>query len=149
MREQYHRQIEELLTNYAKLDVLWFDGGEQDWLNFCGEWFMLAGGDVRRAGSTKAGSVGSTTKSTSCSAAGSLRFSLTTAPTCPKTSTHAKATPRSVISTTSTLGNHRLERVRGRIQLQSDDGPGKYGGREQLRMPLIFRVSLCKRSSDR
>jgi alpha-L-fucosidase len=40
MREQYHRQIEELLTNYGKLDVLWFDGGEQDWLNFGGEWFI-------------------------------------------------------------------------------------------------------------
>jgi alpha-L-fucosidase len=38
MREQYHRQIEELLSNYGKLDVLWFDGGEQDWLNFGADW---------------------------------------------------------------------------------------------------------------
>jgi alpha-L-fucosidase len=40
MREQYHRQIRELLNNYGKIDVLWFDGGEQDWLNFDGEWFI-------------------------------------------------------------------------------------------------------------
>src|SRR5205814_8363570 len=40
MRDQYHRQVGELLTNYGKLDILWFDGGEQDWLNFDGEWFI-------------------------------------------------------------------------------------------------------------
>ncbi|GGH03284.1 alpha-L-fucosidase [Silvibacterium dinghuense] len=34
MREQYHRQIERLLTNYGQIDVLWFDGGETDWLSF-------------------------------------------------------------------------------------------------------------------
>jgi alpha-L-fucosidase len=38
MREQYHRQMEELLSNYGKLDVLFFDGGEADWLSFGGEW---------------------------------------------------------------------------------------------------------------
>jgi alpha-L-fucosidase len=38
MREQYHRQVEELLSNYGKIDVLWFDGGETDWLNFSGDW---------------------------------------------------------------------------------------------------------------
>jgi alpha-L-fucosidase len=38
MREQYHRQVEELLSNYAKIDVLWFDGGETDWLSFGGDW---------------------------------------------------------------------------------------------------------------
>lgn len=38
MREQYHRQMKELLSNYGKLDVLWFDGGEQDWLSFGGDW---------------------------------------------------------------------------------------------------------------
>lgn len=38
MRDQYHRQMEELLTHYGKLDVLWFDGGESDWLGFGGEW---------------------------------------------------------------------------------------------------------------
>ena len=38
MREQYHRQVEELLSNYGKIDVLWFDGGETDWLSFGGDW---------------------------------------------------------------------------------------------------------------
>jgi alpha-L-fucosidase len=38
MRAQYHRQMERLLSNYGKLDVLWFDGGEQDWLGFGGDW---------------------------------------------------------------------------------------------------------------
>ncbi len=38
MRAQYHRQLEKLMTNYGKLDVLWFDGGEADWLNFGGDW---------------------------------------------------------------------------------------------------------------
>jgi alpha-L-fucosidase len=43
MREQYHRQMKELLSNYGKLDVLWFDGGETDWLNFGSDW--KSGGD--------------------------------------------------------------------------------------------------------
>jgi alpha-L-fucosidase len=34
MRDQYHRQIKELLSNYGPIDVLWFDGGETDWLSF-------------------------------------------------------------------------------------------------------------------
>lgn len=38
MREQYHRQLKALLSNYGKIDVLWFDGGEADWLNFGGDW---------------------------------------------------------------------------------------------------------------
>ncbi len=38
MRAQYHRQMEKLLSNYGKLDVLWFDGGETDWLSFGGDW---------------------------------------------------------------------------------------------------------------
>ncbi|WP_175022896.1 alpha-L-fucosidase [Rugamonas rivuli] len=38
MRAQYHRQVEKLMSNYGKIDVLWFDGGETDWLNFSGEW---------------------------------------------------------------------------------------------------------------
>lgn len=38
MREQYHRQVEELLSHYGKIDVLWFDGGETDWLSFGGDW---------------------------------------------------------------------------------------------------------------
>lgn len=38
MRDQYHRQMKELMTNYGKLDMIFFDGGEQDWLSFGGEW---------------------------------------------------------------------------------------------------------------
>jgi len=38
MRTQYHRQMKELLSNYGKIDILWFDGGETDWLSFSGEW---------------------------------------------------------------------------------------------------------------
>lgn len=39
MREQYHRQLNELAKNYGKLDVLWFDGGGVDWLGFNGVQF--------------------------------------------------------------------------------------------------------------
>lgn len=38
MRAQYHRQMDLLLRNYGRLDVIWFDGGETDWLSFGGEW---------------------------------------------------------------------------------------------------------------
>ena len=38
MRGQYHRQVKELLSNYGQMDVLWFDGGEMDWLSFGGDW---------------------------------------------------------------------------------------------------------------
>lgn len=38
MRAQYHRQMELLMTKYGMLDVIWFDGGESDWLNFGGDW---------------------------------------------------------------------------------------------------------------
>ena len=38
MREQYHQQMRELLSNYGKLDVIWFDGGQHYWLNFMGDW---------------------------------------------------------------------------------------------------------------
>jgi alpha-L-fucosidase len=34
MRDQYHRQMKELMSNYGKIDVVWFDGGESDWLSF-------------------------------------------------------------------------------------------------------------------
>lgn len=34
MRAQYHRQIKHLMSNYGEIDVLWFDGGESDWLSF-------------------------------------------------------------------------------------------------------------------
>lgn len=38
MRAQYHRQMAQLMTNYGALDVIWFDGGEADWLNFGADW---------------------------------------------------------------------------------------------------------------
>jgi len=36
MREQYHRQLNELGSHYGKIDILWFDGGGVDWLGFNG-----------------------------------------------------------------------------------------------------------------
>ena len=36
MRDQYHRQLNELASKYGKLDILWFDGGGVDWLGFGG-----------------------------------------------------------------------------------------------------------------
>jgi alpha-L-fucosidase len=36
LREQYHRQLNELASHYGKLDILWFDGGGGDWLGFGG-----------------------------------------------------------------------------------------------------------------
>lgn len=38
MRAQYHTQMQELLSNYGPIDILWFDGGGKDWLSFGGEW---------------------------------------------------------------------------------------------------------------
>jgi alpha-L-fucosidase len=46
MREQYHQQVQELLSNYGRIDVLWFDGGETDWLNFGADW--LPGGQRQK-----------------------------------------------------------------------------------------------------
>jgi len=42
LREQYERQIDELATHYGKLDLVWFDGGGNEWLGFGGVEF--AGG---------------------------------------------------------------------------------------------------------
>ena len=36
MRDQYHRQLNELASHYGKIDILWFDGGGEDWLGFGG-----------------------------------------------------------------------------------------------------------------
>jgi alpha-L-fucosidase len=39
MKQQTYDQVRELLTQYGKIDILWFDGGEDDWLGFGGiEW---------------------------------------------------------------------------------------------------------------
>ncbi len=32
LRQQTHDQIRELMTDYGKIDILWFDGGEDGWL---------------------------------------------------------------------------------------------------------------------
>jgi alpha-L-fucosidase len=40
MKRQTYEQVRELLTNYGKIDILWFDGGGDDWLGFGGlEWW--------------------------------------------------------------------------------------------------------------
>jgi alpha-L-fucosidase len=38
MRDQFHRQVKELMSNYGKIDILWFDGGEDNWIGFGGQW---------------------------------------------------------------------------------------------------------------
>ena len=39
LRQQYHRQLNQLASHYGKLDILWFDGGGGDWLGFGGVTF--------------------------------------------------------------------------------------------------------------
>ena len=36
MREKYHRQVTELMTQYGAIDILWYDGGGSNWLGFGG-----------------------------------------------------------------------------------------------------------------
>jgi alpha-L-fucosidase len=36
MKKQTYTQVRELLSNYGKIDVLWYDGGEDNWLGFGG-----------------------------------------------------------------------------------------------------------------
>jgi alpha-L-fucosidase len=36
LREQYHRQLSQLASNYGQIDLLWFDGGGVDWMGFNG-----------------------------------------------------------------------------------------------------------------
>jgi alpha-L-fucosidase len=36
MREQYHLEIEQLATDYGPIDLLWYDGGGEEWLGFGG-----------------------------------------------------------------------------------------------------------------
>ena len=39
MREKYHTQMRELMSNYGPIDILWYDGGGENWLGFGGiEW---------------------------------------------------------------------------------------------------------------
>ncbi|MDR3793061.1 MAG: alpha-L-fucosidase [Terracidiphilus sp.] len=43
LRAQYKRQLDELGSRYGKLDVLWFDGGGNEWLGFGGAEFSGSG----------------------------------------------------------------------------------------------------------
>lgn len=36
MKKQTYTQVRELLTNYGTIDILWYDGGEDNWLGFGG-----------------------------------------------------------------------------------------------------------------
>ena len=36
MKKQTYTQVHELLSNYGKIDILWYDGGEDNWLGFGG-----------------------------------------------------------------------------------------------------------------
>ncbi len=45
LRQQYHRQLDQLASHYGKLDILWFDGGGNDWLSMGG--MELGGGGWR------------------------------------------------------------------------------------------------------
>jgi alpha-L-fucosidase len=36
MKRQTYTQLRELLSNYGKVDILWYDGGEDNWLGFGG-----------------------------------------------------------------------------------------------------------------
>ena len=36
MKKQTYIQVHELLSNYGKIDILWYDGGEDNWLGFGG-----------------------------------------------------------------------------------------------------------------
>jgi alpha-L-fucosidase len=54
LRMQYRRQVSELATHYGKLDILWFDGGGNEWLGFggvqfAGKW-QARGPDQKYAG---------------------------------------------------------------------------------------------------
>lgn len=55
MRDQYHRQMRELLSNYGKIDVLFFDGGENNWLQFGGRWVSGARWEKRPVGQSYKG----------------------------------------------------------------------------------------------
>jgi alpha-L-fucosidase len=56
LREQYQRQIDELASHYGKLDILWFDGGGNEWLGFGGAEFTGRGWQARPKEEPYAGS---------------------------------------------------------------------------------------------
>jgi alpha-L-fucosidase len=47
LRQQYQRQVDELASHYGKLDILWFDGGGNEWLGFGGAQFTGSGWQAR------------------------------------------------------------------------------------------------------
>lgn len=47
LRAQYERQVNELASHYGKLDILWFDGGANEWLGFGGVEFTGSGWRAR------------------------------------------------------------------------------------------------------
>lgn len=47
LRAQYERQVNELASHYGKLDILWFDGGANEWLGFGGVEFSGPGWHAR------------------------------------------------------------------------------------------------------
>lgn len=42
MRDQYHQEMAQLASGYGKLDLIWFDGGGEQWLGFGGLEFDFA-----------------------------------------------------------------------------------------------------------
>jgi alpha-L-fucosidase len=56
MRDQYHRQLNELASNYGKIDILWFDGGGESWLGFGGVQFKGGQWSGRTRGQSYSGS---------------------------------------------------------------------------------------------
>jgi alpha-L-fucosidase len=47
LRQQYQRQIDELGSHYGRLDIVWFDGGGNEWLGFGGAQFTGSGWQAR------------------------------------------------------------------------------------------------------
>ncbi len=60
MQAQYHRQINELATNYGKLDIMWFDGGARTGLDLMASTSRMDGMHARRASITRVLSPGMT-----------------------------------------------------------------------------------------
>jgi len=56
LKAQYARQIDELASHYGKLDILWFDGGGNEWLGFGGLQFTGSGWQQRPKSQSYSGS---------------------------------------------------------------------------------------------